>query len=55
MILPRQNEKNVIEDLDEELRKDLTIHLVSTIDEVIDLALTPAAAPVLDAMPEPVH
>ncbi len=55
VILPRQNEKSVIEDIGEDLRKDLTIHLVSTIDEVIDLALTPAATPVIDAMPEPVH
>jgi ATP-dependent Lon protease len=55
VILPRQNEKSVIEDIGEDLRKDLTIHLVSTIDEVIDLALTPAAAPVIAAMPEPVH
>ncbi len=40
VILPRQNEKNVNEDLSPELRADLTIHLVSTIDEVLDLALT---------------
>jgi ATP-dependent Lon protease len=40
VILPRQNEKNVNEDLSPELRGDLTIHLVSTIDEVLDLALT---------------
>ena len=39
IILPRQNEKNVKEDLSEELRKGLTIHLVSTIDEVLLLAL----------------
>jgi len=57
VILPRQNEKSVLEDIGEDLRKDLTIHLVSTIDEVIELALTPAAAPtpVRDAVPEPVH
>jgi ATP-dependent Lon protease len=55
VILPRQNEKSVLEDIGEDLRKDLTIHLVSTIDEVIDLALTPAPAPVIDAVPEPVH
>ena len=55
VILPKQNAKNVNEDLAEDLRKDLTVHLVSTIDEVLALALTPAAAPVLDAMPEPVH
>ena len=39
VILPKQNEKNVKEDLGEELRKGLTIHLVSTIDEVLLLAL----------------
>lgn len=39
IILPRQNEKNVKEDLSEELRKGLTIHLVNTIDEVLLLAL----------------
>jgi len=41
VILPRQNDKDVKEDLSDELRKDLTIHLVSTIDEAILLALTP--------------
>ncbi len=39
IILPRQNEKNVNEDLNEELREGLTIHLVNTIDEVLLLAL----------------
>ncbi len=42
VILPRQNEKSVREDIGEELRRDMTIHLVSTIEEVLDLALTPA-------------
>jgi ATP-dependent Lon protease len=42
VILPRQNEKNVKEDLDLELRRGLTIHLVNTIDEVLLLALLPA-------------
>jgi len=41
VILPRQNEKNVNEDLSPVLRADLTIHLVSTIEEVLALALTP--------------
>src|ERR1700676_3948696 len=40
-ILPRQNGKNVNEDLTPELRQDLTVHLVSTIDEVLALSLTP--------------
>jgi len=42
VILPRQNEKNVKEDLTEELRKDMTIHFVQTVEEVLLLALTPA-------------
>jgi ATP-dependent Lon protease len=41
IILPRQNEKNVKEDLDADLRAGLTIHLVGTIDEVLLLALLP--------------
>jgi ATP-dependent Lon protease len=41
LILPRQNEKNVKEDLTEDLRKELTIHLVSEIVEVVAIALQP--------------
>jgi ATP-dependent Lon protease len=41
IILPRQNEKNVKEDLTEELRKELTIHYVQGVDEVLLLALLP--------------
>jgi ATP-dependent Lon protease len=41
LILPRQNEKNVTEDLNEELRRELTIHYVHSVDEVLLLALTP--------------
>jgi ATP-dependent Lon protease len=41
VILPRQNEKNIKEDLSEELRQDMTVHLVSTIDEVLQMALKP--------------
>ena len=40
VILPRQNQKNVNEDLTPELRKGLVVHLVSTIDEVLALALS---------------
>jgi ATP-dependent Lon protease len=43
VILPKQNEKNVNEDLSEELKRDLTIHYVQTVDEVLLLALLPAA------------
>jgi ATP-dependent Lon protease len=41
VILPRQNEKNVKEDLTEELRHSLTIHYVQAVDEVLLLALLP--------------
>ena len=41
VIVPRQNAKNVNEDLTPELKQDMTIHLVSTIDEVLALALQP--------------
>ena len=46
VILPKQNEKNVNEDLTEELRRVLTIHLVQTVDEVLLLALTPGVTAV---------
>ena len=39
VILPRQNKKNVEEDLTEELRRELTIHFVQGVDEVLLLAL----------------
>ncbi len=45
VILPRQNEKNINEDLTEELRRELTVHYVQSVDEVLLLALLPAAAP----------
>ena len=44
VILPRQNEKNIKEDLTDELRRELTIQYVSHIEEVLALALTPSAA-----------
>jgi ATP-dependent Lon protease len=43
VVLPRLNAKNVNEDLTDELRRGLTIHLVNTIDEVLLLALLPAS------------
>ena len=43
IILPRQNEKNVNEDLTAELRRELTIHFVQSVDEVLLLALLPDA------------
>jgi ATP-dependent Lon protease len=41
VILPRRNEKAVKEDIPENVRNDLKIHLVSTIEDVLQLALTP--------------
>jgi ATP-dependent Lon protease len=49
VILPKQNAKNVNEDLTPELRKDLVVHLVSTIDEVLALALQPVSSDVRPA------
>ena len=46
MILPKQNAKNINEDLTPELRQDLIVHLVSTIDEVLALALQPVSSDV---------
>jgi ATP-dependent Lon protease len=43
VILPKQNEKNVNEDLSAELRKELTVHYVSTVEDVLAIALTPVA------------
>ena len=42
VILPRQNEKDVNEDLSPDLRGEITVHYVSMIDEVLELALLPA-------------
>jgi ATP-dependent Lon protease len=44
VVLPRQNEKHIKEDLTEELRSELTIHYVSHIEEVVALALMPSSA-----------
>ena len=37
--MPKQNEKNVLEDLTPLQRVDLTVHYVTTIDEVLKLVL----------------
>jgi len=41
VILPKRNEKAVKEDLPEKIRNDVKIHLVSSIEEVLEMALTP--------------
>jgi ATP-dependent Lon protease len=48
VVLPKQNEKNVKEDLSDELRSELTIHLVSDIREVLLLALSSAPPTVVE-------
>ena len=40
--MPKQNEKDVNEDLSPELQHEITVHYISTIDEVLELALLPA-------------
>ena len=51
IILPKQNAKNINEDLTPELRKDLVIHLISTIDEALALALLPVSSDVRPPTP----
>jgi len=41
VILPKRNEKAVKEDIPDNVREDLKIHLVDSIEEVLELALTP--------------
>jgi ATP-dependent Lon protease len=45
VILPRQNERNIKEDISDDLRRDIVVHFVTTIDEVLALALPPVALP----------
>jgi len=53
VILPRQNAKNVNEDLTPELRQNLTVHLVASIEEVIALALQPVSSDKRPSKSEP--
>jgi len=55
VILPRQNEKNVREDLTEELRHGLTVHYVDEMDEVLRLAITPVVRPAAVPSVTPMH
>jgi ATP-dependent Lon protease len=42
VILPKQNEKNILEDLTPEQRRDMVFHYVEEMDDVLRIALTPA-------------
>jgi len=44
LILPRRNEKNLLEDVPPEVREVMTIHLVEAASEVVSLALEEATA-----------
>jgi ATP-dependent Lon protease len=44
VVLPRQNEKHIKEDLTDELRGTLEVHYVTHIEEVLALVLTPSSA-----------
>ena len=42
LILPRRNERNLIEDVPSALRESMTFHLVDSVEEVLDIALEDA-------------
>jgi ATP-dependent Lon protease len=42
VILPRRNERNLIEDVPKTLRESMTFHLVDSVEEVLDIALEDA-------------
>ena len=42
VILPKQNEKDVNEELSDELRREISVRYVSTVEELLQLALLPA-------------
>ena len=44
VILPRGNQKEVDEDLGEELRRAVEVHYVTRVDELLELALEPSAS-----------
>jgi ATP-dependent Lon protease len=44
LILPRRNEKNLVEDVPADVREVMTIHLVNSVEDVVRLALDEAPA-----------
>jgi ATP-dependent Lon protease len=55
LILPKQNEKNVKEDLTEDLRRELTIHYVTEIADAVAIALQPSSGQTTTPMPVEEH
>ena len=53
VMLPKQNEAQVRDDLDEELRREMAVHYVSTIYEALKLALSPSAQETTARSPVP--
>ena len=51
LILSKENEKDLV-DVPDEVRDDLTIHVVDTIDEVLMFALEPGIVPETIATPQ---
>jgi ATP-dependent Lon protease len=51
VILPRQNEKNIKEDLTEDLRQEMKIHYVTHIEDVTAIALQPSATQTHTGLP----
>jgi len=51
VILPKQNEKNIKEDLTDELRRELRIHYVVHIEEVLARALQPSSSQTHTGLP----
>jgi len=44
ILLPKRNEKQVKEELPENVRKDLTFHLVGSIEEALQITIGPREA-----------
>jgi ATP-dependent Lon protease len=52
LILPKRNQAD-LEDIPEEIQKEIEFVFVETVEEVVDVALEPAPEPSLDPEPEP--
>jgi ATP-dependent Lon protease len=50
LILPKRNEKNLLEDVPAAVREVMTVRLTACIEDVLDAALEPAASPRVEAL-----